>query len=158
MFRLCALFSMRISSPSLYRYYLHVFPISRNCLAPPHSPESPHRAFIPQCIYSPHCALVPCKFLLSTYFILIFTFFSLDIYYSSVLYLFLFPGSYFGLACFPCPYPCPVSLVFIFSIGPCLLVFSILILWLFLPVFVLSCVLFMFGILVVFIVVLTFWF
>ena len=50
-FRLCALFSPRISSPP---YYLHVFPISRNCLAPPHFPESQHRAFIPQCIYSPH--------------------------------------------------------------------------------------------------------
>ena len=61
-FRLCALFSPRISSPSLSPYYLHVFPISRNCLAPPHFPESPHRVFIPQCIYSPHCSLVPCEF------------------------------------------------------------------------------------------------
>ena len=45
-FRLCALFSPRISSPSLSGYYLHVFPISRNCLAPPHFPESPHRTFM----------------------------------------------------------------------------------------------------------------
>ena len=45
-FGLCALFSPRISSPSLSLYYLHVFPISRNCLAPPQFPESPHRAFI----------------------------------------------------------------------------------------------------------------
>ena len=119
MFRLCTLFSPRISSPSLYRYYLHVFPISHNCLGPPHFPESPQRAFIPQCIYSPHCVLVPCEFLLttfllSTYFIL--TFFSVI----SVIVLccnyscFLFPGSFLGLACFPCPCPCPVSVVFIF--------------------------------------------
>ena len=64
-FRLCALFSPRISSPSLYQYYLHVFPISRNCLAPPHFPESLHRPFIPQCIYSQHCALISCEFVSS---------------------------------------------------------------------------------------------
>ena len=57
-------YSVRVSSPSLYRYYLHVFPIFRNCLASPHFPESPHRAFIPQCIYSPLCALVACEFFL----------------------------------------------------------------------------------------------
>ena len=68
-FRLCALFSPRISSPSLYWYDLHVFPISRNCLAPPHSPEFPHRAFIPQCIYSPHSAFSPCEFVLLTIFL-----------------------------------------------------------------------------------------
>ena len=51
---LCASFSPRISSTPLSRYYLHVFPISLNCLAPPHFPESPHRAFIPQCIGIPH--------------------------------------------------------------------------------------------------------
>ena len=61
-FRLCALFSQSISSTPLSRYYLHVFPISLNCLAPPHFPKSPHRAFIPQCIYSPHCSLIPCEF------------------------------------------------------------------------------------------------
>ena len=53
-FRVCALFCPRITSPLLYRDYLHVFPISCNCLAPPHFPESLHRIFIPQCIYSPH--------------------------------------------------------------------------------------------------------
>ena len=104
MYRVCALFSPRISLPSLYRYYLHKFPISHNCLAPPHFPESPHRAFIPQCIYSPHCAFVPCEFLLSTIYLLtiyllyscfIPTFFSLDICYSSVLYLFMLPVSCF---------------------------------------------------------------
>ena len=52
-FRVCTLFCPRIASPLLYRDYLHVFPISCNCLAPPHFPESPHRMFIPQCIYSP---------------------------------------------------------------------------------------------------------
>ena len=77
-FKLCALFSLRILSPWLYQYYLHVFPISRNCLDPPHLPESPHRAFIPQCIYSPHCALVPCEFLLSTY--LLSTYFILNFF------------------------------------------------------------------------------
>ena len=61
-FRLCALFSPHISSTPLSRYYLHVFPISCNFLAPPHFPESLHRVFIPQCIYSPHCSLVPCEF------------------------------------------------------------------------------------------------
>ena len=67
-FRLCALFSPRSSSPPLSPYYLHVFPISHNCLAPPHFPESPHRAFIPQCIYSPHYSLVPCKFIFLPWF------------------------------------------------------------------------------------------
>ena len=65
-FRLCALFCPRFASPLLYQYYLHVLSISRNCLAPPHFPESPHRAFIPQCIYSPHCALCLCKIFLLT--------------------------------------------------------------------------------------------
>ena len=141
----------RISSPSLYRYYLHVFPISRNCLAPPHSPESPHRAFIPQCIYSPLCTLVPCEFLLYSYFIL--TLYLLYTYLSSLLIsvivlclnIFVIPVSCFGPAYLPCPCPCPVSLVFLFFIGLCLLVFSVLILRLLLPVFVLLCVLFMFG-------------
>ena len=39
-FRVCALFCPRIASPLLYHDYLHVFPISCNCLAPPHFPES----------------------------------------------------------------------------------------------------------------------
>ena len=60
-FRVCALFCLCIASPLLYRYYPHVLSISRNCLAPPHFPESPHRTFIPQCIYSPHCAASPCE-------------------------------------------------------------------------------------------------
>ena len=60
-FRICALFCPRITSPLLYRYYPHVLSISRNCLAPPHFPESPHRTFIPQCIYSRHCAVSPCE-------------------------------------------------------------------------------------------------
>ena len=71
-FRLCVLFCPRIASPLLYRYYLHVFPISRNCLTPPHFPESLHRAFIPQCIYSPHFAFCLCEILLiylTTYFL-----------------------------------------------------------------------------------------
>ena len=59
---------------------------------------------------------------------------------------------YFGLACFQCPCPCPVSLVFVFFIYLCLLVFSVLSLWLFLPVFISSYVLF--GLSVVFIDVL----
>ena len=70
MFRVCALFCPRIVSPLLYHDYLHVFPISCNCLAPPHFPESPKRMFIPQCTYSPHQSLAPCKFLLYTYFVL----------------------------------------------------------------------------------------
>ena len=118
-FRLCALFSPHISSPSLSLYYIHVFPISCNCLAPPHFPESPHRAFIPQCTYSPHQSLAPCEFfLLHTYFLL-------SLYLSSVMKFrtyslrfvipvscflfpvscFLFPVSYFGLACFLCHLP-----------------------------------------------------
>ena len=157
-FRLYALFSPRISSPSFSLYYLHVFPISRNCLAPPHFPESLHRAFIPQCTYSPHQSLVPCEFLLSTYFILTFCAVISVIVLCCIYSCFLFPGSFLGLACFPCPCPCPVSLVFIFFISLCLLVFLVLILWLLLPVFVLSCVLFMFGLPVVLTVILTFWF
>ena len=66
-FRVCALFSPSISSPPLSPYYLHVFPISHNCLAPPHFPESLHRAFIPQCIYSPHYSLVPCEFVFCSF-------------------------------------------------------------------------------------------
>ena len=41
-----ALFSPRISSPSL-SLYLHVLSISRNCLAPPHIQESRIACFIP---------------------------------------------------------------------------------------------------------------
>ena len=93
MFRLCALFSPRILSPSLYPYYLHVFPISRNCLAPPHSPESPHGAFFPQCIYSPHCALIPCEFVSSIFFfafIPVVIYFHVNLWYrSSSCFLFL---------------------------------------------------------------------
>ena len=67
-------------------YYLHVFPISHNCLAPPHFPESPHRAFIPQCIYRPHCALVPCEFfLLYTYFLLAWYLFPVSLHYIIVI-------------------------------------------------------------------------
>ena len=54
MLRVCALFCPRIASPLLYRDYPHVLSISRNCLAPPHFPESPHRTFIPQCVYIVH--------------------------------------------------------------------------------------------------------
>ena len=64
-FRLCALFCPPIASPLLYWYYPHVLSISRNCLAPPHFPESLHRAFIPQCIYSPHCDFSLYEILLS---------------------------------------------------------------------------------------------
>ena len=60
-FRVCALFCPRIASPLLYRDYPHVLSISRNSLAPPHCPESPHRAFIPHCIYSPHYAVCRCE-------------------------------------------------------------------------------------------------
>ena len=64
-FRVCALFCPRIASPLLYQYYPHVLSISRNCLAPPHFPESPPRTFIPQCRYSPHLAFSPCEILTS---------------------------------------------------------------------------------------------
>ena len=47
MFRVCALFCLRIASPLLYQYYPHVLSISCNCLAPPHFPESPHIMFYP---------------------------------------------------------------------------------------------------------------
>ena len=105
MFRLCALFSPRISSTSLSWYYLHEFPISRNCLAPPHFPESPHRTFIPQCIYSPHCSLVPCEFVLLSSLVLCGS-------------LLLVTSLLLGLVLVSCschPFPClpsdPVSLV-----------------------------------------------
>ena len=57
---------------------------------------------------------------------------------------------------FPVPCPCPVSLVFVFFIDLCLLVFLVLSLWLPLPVFISSCLLF--GLPVVFTIILTFWF
>ena len=92
-FRLRALFS-HISSPSLYRYYLHVFPISHNCLAPAHFPESPHRAFIPQCIYSPHSALLPCEiFLLTIYLLTFYLYLVLCVYLYRSSSCFLFPVS-----------------------------------------------------------------
>ena len=53
-FRVCALFCPRIASSLLYWYYPHVLSISRNCFAPPHFPESPHRTLIPQCVYIVH--------------------------------------------------------------------------------------------------------
>ena len=74
-FRVCALFCPRIASPLLYRYYPHVLSISRNCLAPPHFPESPHRTFIPQCIYSPHSAFTPCEIFNSVSFLLLSVYF-----------------------------------------------------------------------------------
>ena len=40
-FRLCALFCLCISSPSLSLNLPHVLSISHNCLAPPHVPVSP---------------------------------------------------------------------------------------------------------------------
>ena len=46
--------------------------ISRNCLAPPHFPESLHRTFIPQCIYSPHNAFTPCEIFNSVCFLSVF--------------------------------------------------------------------------------------
>ena len=71
MFRVCALLCPHIASPLLYRDCLRVFPISCNCLAPPHFPESPHRMFIPQCIYCPHNHLLIARSLLCcTFFIL----------------------------------------------------------------------------------------
>ena len=44
---LCASFCPCSASPLLVRYYPHVLSISRNCLAPPHSPESLHIMFYP---------------------------------------------------------------------------------------------------------------
>ena len=72
---------------------------------------------------------------------------------------FLFPVSclQLGLVCFPCPCLCPVNFVFVFAFHLCMLVFSVLSLWLLLPVFILPSVFFMFGPLVL-IVILTFWF
>ena len=46
-FRACALFSPRIASPLLVRYYPHVLSISCDCSAPPHFPESQYRMFYP---------------------------------------------------------------------------------------------------------------
>ena len=64
-----------------------------------------------------------------------------------MLYLFPFPVPWFLLRSCLFPVSLPMSSkssVYIF-IGPCLLVFSVLILWLLLPVFVLLSVLLMFG-------------
>ena len=48
--------------PRLSPNCLHVFPISRNCLATPHDPESCIERCIPQCIYSSHLSVVRCEF------------------------------------------------------------------------------------------------
>ena len=119
--------------------------LSHNSLAPPHFPESPHRMFIPQCIYCPHTVQ---------------SVFAIHIVLCVLIYIGLVLVScfLFGLVCFPCPCPCPVSFVFVLAFYLCLLVFSVLSLLLLLPVFIWSCVLFMFGLPVVFIVTLTFWF
>ena len=50
--------------PPLSAHFLHVFPISRDCLAPPHVPESRIEHFIPQCIYSPHLSVTLCEFVI----------------------------------------------------------------------------------------------
>ena len=67
-FRVCALFCPHIASPLLYCDYPHVLSISRNCFAPPHFPESPHRTFIPQCIIHTMRSLLA-KPLLSVFFL-----------------------------------------------------------------------------------------
>ena len=50
--------------PPLSPHFLHVLPISRDCLAPPHVPESRIERFIPQCIYSPHLSVDLCEFVI----------------------------------------------------------------------------------------------
>ena len=57
---------MCIIHPSLSLNLPHVLSISRNCLAPPHVPESRIAHFIPQCIHSPHLSLYPGEFVFSS--------------------------------------------------------------------------------------------
>ena len=57
--------------PPLSPHFLHVLPISRDCLAPPHVPESRIERFIPQCIYSPHLSVNPCEFVICALVILV---------------------------------------------------------------------------------------
>ena len=72
------------------RYSVHVLrhpcyiSITRNCLAPPNFPESPHRALIPRCIHIPHCAIY-LYFL--TYFLYCFLYYCLT--YLVCVYLFI---------------------------------------------------------------------
>ena len=80
--------------PPLSPHFLHVLPISRDCLAPPHVPESLIERFIPQFIYSPHLSVNLCEFvigILSFLFLLclFLTPVSLFILYPVFLYLVL---------------------------------------------------------------------
>ena len=50
--------------PPLSPHFLHVLPISRDCLVPPHVPESRIERRFAQCIYSPHLSVNLCEFVI----------------------------------------------------------------------------------------------
>ena len=74
-------YSVRVSHHPCYIVITFMcYPISCNCLAPPHFPESPHRTFIPQCVYIVHT--------LRSVFAMFFN----PVYFNSVYSLLQFPA------------------------------------------------------------------
>ena len=57
--------------PPLLSHFPHVLPISHDCLAPPHVPESRIERLIPQCIYNPHLSVDLCEFIICVLVILV---------------------------------------------------------------------------------------
>ena len=111
--------------PLLSPHFLHVLPISHDCLAPPHVPESRIERFIPQCIYSPHLSVNLCEFVIG---ILLFLF---------LLCLFLTLVSCPCSFCIRCSCVLSVSLVFVFSACVSSVGLLIFFLWLLPPDFIL---------------------
>ena len=56
--------------PLLSPHFSHVLPISCDCLAPPHIPESRIERLIPLCIYSPHLSVDLCEFVICVWLFL----------------------------------------------------------------------------------------
>ena len=119
LFRPCAWFMSAYCVTPRYRWISLVLSISRNCLAPPHVPESRIARFIPQCIYS----------IYSTHL-------SLYLSSSSVLNVLCIPVAFCldseiclvpvsnSLYLFPIILPCPVSPVFVVLLYFYLLLFA----------------------------------
>ena len=62
--------------PPLSPHFPHVLPISRDCLVPPHVPESRVECFIPQ--YSPHLSVDLCEFVICVLVIFVSAQYSLE--------------------------------------------------------------------------------
>ena len=76
--------------PPLSPHFPHVLPISCDCLAPPHSPRIPHRAFHSPMYLSPHLSVDLCEFVICVFVILVSAQFILDSCHSYFLFI-LYP-------------------------------------------------------------------